>query len=444
MKLFNRNFQKGDLTEQTYLPGNPDRGWYQLFTFSLDEGVDLLKLQESINKEDSLVLVLFDIGCYRDRDLDEAAMQYMREILQFFLAQNKEIILRVAYDHEGKALEREPSLFAQVKSHALKIRELMEEFGSSIFVFQGVLTGNWGEMHSSRFMEKENLRELMAILTSGVGEDTFFATRKPSQIRTVYTESALFSQGNFGEELHGKVRPIGLFDDAILGSDTDYGTFGSAGAPDTDWENAWNREKELGFIEKISREAPVGGETIYGDGYGASLTQDRLLAELRRLHLTYLNRMYDRTVLDDWMRHNYTGRGPWMGISMYDYIGAHLGYRFLVRDVRISIMGKSDSEKACEVIVDIENVGFAKMYTEAEVTLQYLAGNGEKGSKKLTCDLRQIDSGKKMSFTAIIGLFQNAAISYAFYLTARRKRDGRVIYFANKMVGDSVYLGYIR
>lgn len=444
MKLFNRNFQKGDLTEQTYLPGNPDRGWYQLYTFSLDEGVDLLKLQESVNREDSLVLVLFDIGCYRDRDLDEAAMQYMREILKFFLSQNKEIILRIAYDHEGKAMEREPSLFAQVKNHALKIRELMEEFGSSIFVFQGVLIGNWGEMHSSHFSEKERLRELMAILTSGVAEDTFFATRKPSQLRCIYGESALFEPVESGESLQGRVHPVGLFDDAILGSVTDYGTFGPAGTPDTDWESAWSREKELGFIERISMEAPVGGETIYGDGYGASLSQEKLLADLRRLHLTYLNRMYDRTVLDDWMRHNYSGRGPWMGISMYDYIGAHLGYRFLVRDVRISLMGKSDSEKACEVIVDIENVGFAKLYTEAEVTLQYLAGNGEKGSKKLTCDLRQIDSGKKMSFTAIIGLFQNAAISYAFYLTARRKRDGRVIYFANKMVGESVYLGYIK
>ena len=444
MKLFSRNFQKGDFTEQTYLPGNPDRGWYQLYIFSLDESVDLIKLQESINAEDSLVLVIFDIGCYRDRDLDEAAMQYMREVLKFFLARDKEIILRITYDHEGKAAEREPEVFAQVKNHTLKIRELLEEFGSSIFIYQGILLGNRGDMLSSHFMERDKMRELMAILPSGVGEDTFFSVRKPSQIRNIYAESTLFGQGNFQEELHGVARPIGLFDDAILGSDTDFGTFAPQGTPGSDWESDWSRDKEMTFLDKISTRAPVGGEVIYGDGYGASLTPERLITELKRMHVTYLNRMHDSTVLNDWMRHNYMGRGPWMGISLYDYIGAHMGYRFLVRDVRITLMGKSDSEKACAVVVDIANVGFANLYTEPEVFLQYLAGNGEKGSKKMSCDLRLIDSGKKMTFTAIVGLFQNVSVNYAFYLYARRKRDGKVIYFANKMVGDSVYLGYVR
>lgn len=443
MKLFNRNFQKGDLTEQTNLPGNPDRGWYRLYTFSLDQGVDLQVLKESISADDSLALIMFDIGCYRDRDLDDAAMQYMRGVLSFFVAMDKEIILRIAYDHEGKALEREPSLFAQVKNHMLKVRELIAEFDSRIFVFQGVLTGNWGEMHSSRFLEKDKLREMTAILTSGIREDTFFSVRKPSQIRSIYTEAALFSQGNF-QDIHGTVRPFGLFDDAILGSETDYGTYAGNTAGDMDWESAWSRDKELGFIEKIGREAPVGGEAIYGEGYIDSISQERLLAELRRLHVTYLNSMYDRNVLDNWARHNYNGRGPWMGINLYDYIGAHLGYRFLIRDVKISFLGKSEGERACEVTVDIENVGFANLYREAEVYLSWLTGSGEKGSKKISCDLRLLDAGKRESYTAVVGLFGNAGTNYAFYLTIRRKQDGRVIYPANKMMGESVYLGYIK
>ena len=36
-------------------------------TFSLDQGVDLQVLQESISADDSLALIMFDIGCYRDR-----------------------------------------------------------------------------------------------------------------------------------------------------------------------------------------------------------------------------------------------------------------------------------------------------------------------------------------------------------------------------------------
>lgn len=443
MKLFNRNFQKGDFTEQTYLPGNPDRGWYRLYIFSLDQGVDLNVLKESISPDDGLVLVLFDIGCYRDRDLDDAAMQYMRGVLSFFTAMGKEIILRVAYDHEGKALEREPSLFSQVKNHLLKVRELVAEFGSSIFVYQGVLLGNWGEMHTSHFLDRDKLRELMAILSSGIDKETFFAVRKPSQIRNIYTEAALFSRGNF-QDIHGEVRPLGMFDDAIYGSETDMGTFAGNTAGDMDWESPWSREKELGFLEKTGREAPAGGEIIYGDGYMDSVSQDRMLAEFRRLHVTYLNSMYDREVLDSWARRNYTGRGPWMGINLYDYIGAHLGYRFLIRDVKISFLGKTDGERACEVTIDMENVGFANLYREAEVYLTWLTGDGEKGSKKLSCDLRLLDAGKRETYSAIVGLFGNAGTNYAFYLTIRRKQDGRVIYLANKMMGDSVYLGYIK
>ena len=93
MKLFNRNFQKGDLTEQTNLPGNPDRGWYRLYTFSLDQGVNLQVLRESISADDSLALIMFDIGCYRDRDLDDAAMQYMRGVLSFFVAMDTNKVL---------------------------------------------------------------------------------------------------------------------------------------------------------------------------------------------------------------------------------------------------------------------------------------------------------------------------------------------------------------
>lgn len=133
-----------------------------------------------------------------------------------------------------------------------------------------------------------------------------------------------------------------------------------------------------------------------------------------------------------------------MGINLYDYIGAHLGYRFLIRDVKILFLGKSEGERACEVTIDIENVGFANLYREAEVYLSWLTGSGEKGSKKISCDLRLLDAGKRESYTAVVGLFGNAGTNYAFYLTIRRKQDGRVIYPANKMMGESVYLGYIK
>lgn len=59
-----------------------------------------------------MALVLMDLGAYKDRDLDEAVLTNMERIL-FFVDKGLDIILRFFYDHEGKALEREPFFFSR-------------------------------------------------------------------------------------------------------------------------------------------------------------------------------------------------------------------------------------------------------------------------------------------------------------------------------------------
>ena len=60
------------------------------------------------------------------------------------------MILRPVYDREGKGRECEPDSFEQVLEHLQQIGGLLRDMQHSVFIFQGMLAGSWGEMHDSR------------------------------------------------------------------------------------------------------------------------------------------------------------------------------------------------------------------------------------------------------------------------------------------------------
>ena len=65
---------------------------------------------------------------------------------------------------------------------------IVKEFVNHIFVFQGMLIGNWGEMHTSRFLAPTKLKELWKILQEELKQEVFYAVRKPSQWRLLHPQ----------------------------------------------------------------------------------------------------------------------------------------------------------------------------------------------------------------------------------------------------------------
>ena len=78
------------------------------------------------------------------------------------------------------------------------------------------------------------------------------------------------------------------------------------------------------------------------------------------MHITYLNSVHDQRLLEQWKTQ--TVRYHARQISLYDYIGLHLGYRLIIRD----ILWKKD--KFLEI--NVENTGFADLYEEVECLLE--------------------------------------------------------------------------
>ena len=423
------SFQRADLTEGTQELKNPSRGWYQIYAFEAEKEPDFSSISWCGTDEDTLALVIIDIGAYREKALDEKALKNIREVLCFFAEKGYDLILRMVYDHQGNALEREPFFFEQVKEHLEQLLPIVKEFVNHIFVFQGMLIGNWGEMHTSRFLAPTKLKELWKILQEELKQEVFYAVRKPSQWRLLHPqvlekETAQFACDN-----------MGLFDDAIFGSWNHLGTFGTETKENAGWEKEWRREDELDFEEKLCQYVPNGGEALLGEDYPQAGDVKDIIEVLRKMHITYLNKYYDEKLLQLWKNQTWEVADVWQNCSVYDYISRHLGYRFWVKDVDVS--PSKQGEKNLQVTILIENVGFANIYHETEVFLEYVDAEKRKHKKQLTCDLQSVNSGEIQEFSCEI-----ERMECRLYLTASRKKDGRGIAFANQQ-SSRVFLGQI-
>lgn len=430
MMLFGKKpewkFTAEELIESTEYLGNPGCGWYHIHAFSLEEEPDMEELYWCICKEETLALVVLDIGAYREEPLPEPVLGRMREILEFFGKQGKELIVRAVYDREGRGMEREPDSIQTVEAHMQQIGAVLSGFADRIVVVQGLLVGNWGEMHGSKFLSKEKLQRLFLTYRSALG-NLRMAVRTPVQWRMIHAE------GTEPEQIR-----MGLFDDGMFGSSSNLGTYGTRPKELAGWETEWCREDELDFAGYLGERIPYGGEAVGTDICG-ELPQ--ALAELKRTHVSYLNSVYDEQILGRWKQTKRQEAGVWNGCSGYDYIGRHLGYRFVIRDVSCSCGGRYRKVPCIEVRV--ENVGFASLYEEAELTAVWET-DGEEREEHLKADLRMLLPGGQIMITIPLPLPENTGKEERrLYLMMRRKRDGRILRFANGTQGERVFLGLL-
>ena len=414
-------FDSADFAELTDELHGPARGWYQIYSFRVEGEPDLEELKWCL-KDETCARVVLDLAAYRDQDLDQAALAHIRQILAFFDDHEKDMILRVTYDTQGKCLEHEPALFSQVIGHIRQLGPVIGERSQRILLFEGMLVGNWGEMHGSKFLTKkymERLNEALAQDLPGIPR----AVRRPVQWRMLHQTPP------------GPGTTVGLFNDGIFGSDTDLGTFAAQGgaaqggasqgdaAPDdtsVDWEEPWPLARELAFERQLSAFVPQCGEAVCGESYGRH-TLSSTVERLRDMGLTYLNGVYDARILDLWRGWTWQGPDPWRGMNGYDYIGRHLGYRFRVRKAAARQNGPS-----CDLTLTIENTGFSGFYQEAEAWLILAEENGQESRFLTDWDVREWKSGQTVSLTGRIPCRQGT-----LWLHVRRKWDHGTIPFAN-------------
>ena len=91
---------------------------------------------------------------------------------------------------------------------------------------------------------------------------------------------------------------LGLFNDGMLGSESDLGTYGDTARRDaTSPSYKGTRKEELAFQNNLCRYVPNGGEVIFNNTLSDLETS---VSALRTMHVSYLNADNDGRVMEKW------------------------------------------------------------------------------------------------------------------------------------------------
>lgn len=430
MSLFKKwHFSPEFKCESSSETRSPLRGWYSIFPFVIPEEPDYTELGYCLLESEMLVLVQINIGNYKDKELTNEALMRIEQILDFFKKAEKNIILRFVYDAEGRGMENEPDKMSIIEMHISQLGDILCRYSMTIFVIQGIFVGSWGEMHNSRYLDKDSVFRLLQALYAASKGRCRLAVRKPVYLRMIqrYAELAGIPE---------MIEMTGLYNDGMLASETDFGTYGMISSEEEGaFLKEWERQEELDFQWNVCKMVPNGGEVVNDNPYN---DPQSAINDLRRMHISYLNSQYDKAVLDKWKAAGYTGDdSKFCGKSVYEYIGAHLGYRYVLNKVTV--------EKGKKLLLEIENRGFADI-SETALSIELRTVSDD-----YVCDLKTDDKNEKISLenareriTYSLDLKEIVSGEYKAYVTMKAVSHDREIRFSNEDADDKLYIGMLK
>lgn len=388
---------------------NPERGFYSLYKYEVkDEEEDTESLVKSIYNEgnDHLLEVEICLSSWLKGDISYAGMKNLENFFSALKTRKGSYIIRFLYDLEGRSRFSEPEELDTIFRHMEQTGTIVRRFENMIFLIQGFFTGDWGEMHGSEYSKPEYLPKLFFKMRESFGPDIYLAVRTPAQWRFIRAQDD---------------KRTGLFNDGIMGSISDLGSYGKWGD-----DLSAVREEELRFQERICRTVPNGGEVVSNPMFDDF---DLTLKTLKKMHISYLNRHHDQRRISEWKKHRLNMPGPWAGVDGFTYIGRHLGYRYEISDVQIM------HKQVCgilTVIVKLDNAGFAPCYhrldaiitvVQNEKTIKYSFGFKDGSPVEGKIPVKELRKGMQLIYFSLFSRKYNCPV-----------------YLGNKEVSDYGYL----
>jgi len=440
-------------TETTALLNNPECGWYQLYAYRLEPDTPIGEWHLYIREQDEdgipyrLALLEFNLSSYRDRDLDATAKDNIRNVLSRFQKTGAKVILRFLYDWDGKGMENEPESLSVIKRHMKQASQAFNPFHQIIFTTQGIFVGSWGEMHTSRHLNVEDMTELLLHYASVTEESIYLAVRTPSQYRSIMEE--MEKHGNryekYGVSRKELVSRLGLFNDGMLGSISDVGTYHEADIAPTKKAGTEIRKKEIAFQNTLCLQVPNGGEAVNDNPYNH---WEKAISDLRAMRVSYLNQIYDEAVIKKWKESVYTGEDAlYQGMTAYDYITRHLGTRFVLQDTLLNY--EPYQQGGARGTVTVKNMGFSNLYHEKNLSIclvnrktgkrSTLFSTTEKSEEYHPCSW---SPGKKITLPFEIDPFDYEAGEYTLLFSLSDPESGEPFLLANDSYDEGLK-GYL-
>ena len=421
-------YHAAHLTETSSVLKLPYCGFYHLYGYQLSEentekAVDWCNQMLTYDSQ-SIILLQINLCNYANSSLSSNALEQLDCIFRTFSRANKQIILRFLYDWEGKALETEPKSIQQIVAHMEQVAPIVNRYDSHIFLLQGVFTGNCGEMNQTHYGTNENIIQLAEQLSRVISKNIFLSVRTPAHLRTITkTNEALSELNAYDGSLYSR---LGLYNDGMLGNDFDCGTYDDTSfSVSSDYTEKGTREEELSFQEKVCQFVPNGGEVVLPNSYN---DLENAIADLSRMHVSYLSCDHDARVLDKWKSTTYHGTNG------YDYIAARLGYHYVLEHSQM----QTDSFFHKEIVLStaLRNDGFSPAYRKFDFSFVFKDNTGKEITIPISYDNRTLMPKQTTSLTATITLKNLKKGKYQVSLIATDKATKQSIPFANKETED--------
>lgn len=393
-----------------------------------------------------------------DIPLNEFALESVADAFASCRAAGGTVIPRFAYTWDGWG-GCEPDDFEMILTHIRQLAALCAEYRDVIPAVECGIIGAYGEMHTSRYCDREHARRITSAWLDNLPDDMALLVRSPCYV--LYEAGAANTTEFFGRGLDRsqRIQRIGFYNDGYLGTDGDYGTWGSGGA-------SFTRDQGRAYLRSRGN-VPYGGEfaTVTDEYFGQNVhlldpKRFNLVAEWYDTHLSYLRTIHSTNMtvyqrLADtrfdpgtWAFDNMPYLEEYDGETLQKFCEDHMGYRYVVRGLEARRQGRRVTLR-----MKIENTGFGRLcFPETKEVLiggTVCAATGT--------DLRLLEGGRT---TAVEVTFEMPeSLPWGRYEISLRERvpladeDGtglprRAIAFANEGAYDEStkanFLGIIR
>ncbi|MCI8326610.1 MAG: DUF4832 domain-containing protein [Lachnospiraceae bacterium] len=427
------NLKSESFVESSDSFANPYQGWYRIYTYLLADNQTITKEQiaESLTFDPDTRLALLEINLkeYQNCPISSDGLIYLDSLFSAWSSSNKQLIVRFLYDWDSNATKTEPANIDQICEHMTQVSEVVNRYHDHIYILQGIFVGNYGEMNNSSYLSNKSIRLLMEHLASVTDPSIYLSVRTPAHWRTInQTFRVPDKKEAFSDTILSRV---GLFNDGMLGSANDLGTYGDLPYEKlSSYEEKAIREDEINFQNKLCEYVPNGGEVVLDNPCNDLETA---IHDLISMHVSYLNCDYDTSVLNKWKSTVYKGADAVFGDKNgYEYVGEHLGYRYVLCDLQLN--DQSDFDQETELILKIKNAGFANSLRKFKPELLL---ENKKTSKQISIPLkddpRLWKSGEETDLHISLPIREYEKGTYHIYFKLSDPATKEIIRFANTL-----------
>jgi hypothetical protein len=304
-----------------------------------------------------------------------------------------------------------------VLEHIRQLRPCFRQNEDVIALVQAGFIGAWGEWHTSTnhlLDDPRDRREILEALLDALPATRTVQLRYPPYKQEMYggpLSPAQAFRGSYAAR-------VGHHNDCFLASETDMGTYREG-----------EQERWKQYLAADTQFVPMGGETC-------ALSPPRTdcvtaVAEMKRLHFSFLNEDYHPRVVAGWSRQGCRAK-----------MDRCLGYRLVLRDADLPATCRSG--ESFRLRLRLRNEGWAAPFNPRPV-YAVIAGAGSRFDERLPgLDPRRWGAGQEVAIDSVVRLPAAArpgAYRLALWLPDSsprlRQRPEYAVRFANEGVWDA-------